>query len=276
MGMKVKVIVNADDFGMSKTVNEAVEEGFKNGIINSTSIMANMPAFYDAVEKLACMEGVGLAVHLNIIEGTALTNCPMLCDENGNFNLSFTQILQKSLSKEFLKQVESEFRAQIEKVINFANPDNLDSHVHVHAIPAIFNIVCKLAKEYRIPYVRTQFENIYITPNHKENFSKKHFVNFAKIMILNTFTLINKSELKKYGLKTNDCVLGVGYTGMMNEQTIDFGLKSHERKTCVIEIICHPDKDESRKSNYTEYQAVLSRKLKNMIFYYKPTVFAKL
>ena len=276
MGMKIKVIVNADDFGMSETVNEAIAEGFSNGIINSTSIMANMPAFDDAVGKLSCLEGIGLAVHLNIIEGKALTHCPSLCDNDGNFNLSFTQILRKSLSKDFLKEVENEFRMQIEKVLKYATPYNLDSHVHVHSIPPIFNIVCKLAKEYKIPFVRTQFENIYITPGHKENFTKKHFINFAKVFILNTFTLINKPRLKKYGLKTNDCVLGVGYTGMMNEQTIDFGLKSHEKKTCVIEIICHPDKDKNRMSNYTEYQAVLSRKLKNMIFYYKPTVYAKL
>ena len=274
--MKVKVIVNADDFGMSETVNEAVFEGFKNGIINSVSIMANMPAFFGAVEKIPFMSDTGIGVHLNIIEGKSLTNCPSLCDCNGNFNLSFTQIMQKSLSKDFLKEVETEFRAQIEKVKQFANPDNLDSHVHVHAIPPIFNIVCKLAKEYNIAFVRTQFENLYITPKHKENFSKKHFINFAKVFVLNTFTLINRPQLKKYGLKTNDFVLGVGYTGMMNEQTIDFGLKCHERKTCLIEIICHPDKDENRKSNYTEYQTVLSRKLKNMIFYYKPTVFAKL
>lgn len=274
MGMKIKVIVNADDFGMSETVNEAIVEGFNNGILTATSIMPNMPAFDDAVSKIPSLCGIGLAVHLNIIEGKALIPNTSLCDKDGNFNLSFTQIMKNSTSKLFLADVENEFRAQIEKVLKYAKPDNLDSHVHVHAIPAIFNIVCRLAKEYEIPCVRTQYEHFYITPKHSENFSKKHFVNFAKIMLLNTFTLMNKPTLKKYGLKSNDCVIGVGYTGMMNNRTIDFGLKKHERKECILEIICHPDKNADRKSNFEEYQAVLDRKLKNIIFYFKPTTFS--
>ena len=274
--MDIKVIINADDFGMSDSVNEAIADGYTNGIVTSTSIMANMPAFDDAVNKLQCLSGIGLAVHLNIIEGKALISNSSLCDKEGNFNLSFSQIMMKSLSPKFLKDVENEFRAQIEKVLQYAKPDNLDSHVHVHAIPAIFNIVCKLAKEYDIPSVRTQYEHLYNTPKHPENFSKKHFINFIKVFLLNFLTKINVILIKIHNLKTNDCVIGVGYTAMMNEQTIDFGLKKQERKKCVLEVICHPDKNQERKSNYNEYNAVLSRKLKNLIYYFNPTNFSKL
>jgi len=274
--MDIKVIINADDFGMSETVNEAILEGFQNGIITSTSIMANMPAFDDAVQKLKCMQDIGLAVHLNIIEGKALIPNSSLCDSEGNFNLSFSQIMKNSFSPKFLKDVENEFRAQIEKVLQYAKPDNLDSHVHVHGIPAIFNIVCKLAKEYAIPCVRTQYEHLYNTPKHEENFSKKHYINFIKVFLLNFLTRINKILVLIYRLKTNDCVIGIGYTGMMNEQTIDFGLKKHERKKYLLEVICHPDKNQERKSNYNEYNAVLSRKLKNLIYYFNPTNFSKM
>ena len=274
--MDIKVIINADDFGMSETVNDAIIDGCNNGIITAASIMANMPAFDDAVQKLQCVSKIGLAVHLNIIEGKALIPNTSLCDSEGNFNLSFGQIMLKSFSPEFLKDVENEFRAQIEKVLKFAMPDNLDSHVHVHAIPAIFNLVCKLAKEYNIPCVRTQYEHLYNTPKHAENFSKKHCINFVKVFLLDFFTLINKIFVMKYKLKTNDCVIGVGYTAMMNEQTIDFGLKKHERKKCLLEVICHPDKNMERKSNYNEYNAVTSRKLKNLIYYFNPTDFSKI
>jgi len=274
--MDIKVIINADDFGMSESVNEAITEGFNNGIITSTSIMPNMPAFDDAVQKLSCVQGIGLAVHLNIVEGKALIPNSSLCDGDGNFNLSFGQIMIKSLSPKFLKDVENEFRAQIEKVLKSAKPDNLDSHVHVHAIPPIFNIVCKLAKEYNIPCVRTQYEHLYNTPGHPENFSKKHYINFIKVFLLNFLTRINRVLVKTYKLKTNDCVIGVGYTAMMNEQTIDFGLKKQERKKCLLEVICHPDKNTDRASNFNEYNAVLSRKLKNLIYYFNPTDFSKI
>jgi len=274
--MDIRVIINADDFGMSETVNEAITEGYNNGIITSASIMPNMPAFDDAVQKLKDIPEIGLAVHLNIVEGKALIPDTSLCDSDGNFNLSFGQIMLKSLSPEFLKAVENEFRAQIEKVLKFAKPDNLDSHVHVHAIPPIFNIVCKLAKEYNIPSVRTQYEHLYNTPKHNENFSKKHYINFIKVFLLNFLTLINNVLIKRYRLKTNDCVIGVGYTAMMNEQTIDFGLQKQERKNCLMEVICHPDKNEKRTSNYNEYKAVLSKKLKNLIYYFNPTNFSKI
>ena len=58
----------------------------------------------------------------------------------------------------FLEQVEFEFRTQIETVMNYTKVDHIDSHVHTHAIPNIFKIVARLAKEYNIPYIRTQHE----------------------------------------------------------------------------------------------------------------------
>ena len=64
--------------------------------------------------------------------------------------------MRKSFDKEFLIQVETEFRAQIEKTINQTKIHHLDSHVHTHAIPNIFKITLNLAKEYNIPYIRTQ------------------------------------------------------------------------------------------------------------------------
>ena len=64
----MKVIINADDFGMSRTVNQAIVDGYNNGILTSTCIMANMPSFEDAIRKLKDIEGIGLGIHLNIIE----------------------------------------------------------------------------------------------------------------------------------------------------------------------------------------------------------------
>ena len=64
----MEVIVNADDFGMSRSVNTAIVDGYKRGILTSTCIMANMPWFNDAVLKLSEIKDIGLGVHLNIIE----------------------------------------------------------------------------------------------------------------------------------------------------------------------------------------------------------------
>ena len=148
----MELIINADDFGMSRTVNQAIVDGYNNGILTSTCIMANMPAFEDAIRKLNQIEGIGLGVHLNIIEYKTILKTleknSKLYDKEGRFNNGFIQMIIKSFDDDFMFEVEQEFRAQIETVLQYAKPDHLDSHVHTHAIPRIFNLVCKLAKEY--------------------------------------------------------------------------------------------------------------------------------
>lgn len=270
----MKVIINADDFGMSRTVNQAIAEGFSNGILTSTCIMANMPSFEDAVRKLKGMEGIGLGVHLNIIENKTILPAreknSKLYDKNGNFNNGFIQMIIKSFDDDFMFEVEQEFRAQIEKVLENAKPDHLDSHVHTHAIPRIFELVCKLAKEYNIPCVRTQFEHIYLAQKHKKDFLKpKYYINMIKIAILNFFTVLNRKTLQKYGLKSNDCVVGVGYTSMMDKYTIKSGIERVKDTNEILEVICHPDLNEKRRSNVTEYKAVTNEKLKNYVQKYE-------
>ena len=259
------VIINADDFGMSKSVNDAIVDGYINGILSSTCIMPNMEGFLDAVSRLHNIQGIGFGIHLNIIEGKTVLDSPdkfsRLYDKDGFFNNGFLKIMFKSFDDDFMSEVELEFRSQIEKVLAFASPDHLDSHVHVHAIPKIFELVCKLAKEYNIPCVRTQFENIYFDGNWKNFLNPAYYVNLLKIAILNFFTLINRKTLKHYGLKTNDCVIGVGYISMMNENTIIHGVQKVKNKNVLLQIICHPDLNQNRKSNFIEYSAVTSHEL---------------
>ena len=77
--MKKYFILNADDFGMSKYYNKAVLEGYINGFLKSASLCANGEAFMAAINDIIpeCPE-LSIGVHLNIIEGKALTNYPLL------------------------------------------------------------------------------------------------------------------------------------------------------------------------------------------------------
>ncbi|MGN0005492.1 MAG: carbohydrate deacetylase [Candidatus Gastranaerophilaceae bacterium] len=267
----MKLIINADDFGMSKTVNEAIVEGYNNGILSSTCIMANMPAFEQAVKSLEKMPNIGLGIHLNIIEKKTLLqtssreNGSKLYDKDGKFYNGFLQMIIKSFDDDFMVEVEHEFRTQIEAVLKYAKPDHIDSHVHTHAIPKIFELVCKLAKEYDIPRVRTQFEYPYLAKNHRDWFNPKYYINLIKIFILNVFTVINRGTLYKYGLKSNDRVIGVGYTGMMDKDTILSGIEASKDCDCVLEVICHPDLNEDRVSNRNEYFAVTDKELQDKI-----------
>lgn len=262
-----KFILNADDFGMSKAFNRAVLDGYNNGFLTSASICANGKAFNAAVnEILPECPNLGIGVHLNIIEGRSLTKAPLLTNKRGKFNNGFLQLLLKSNNKEFLNQVEYEFRTQIETVMNYTKIDHIDSHVHTHAIPNLFKITAKLAKEYDIPYIRTQYEDLYFVPSIKKHINIKYPINIIKIILLNSFTMKNKKIAKEYSLNTNDFLLGVGYTGMMDNLTIEYGLKALE-ESCIAEALIHPCNytRPTKNQHFTEFLITQNKELEDKI-----------
>lgn len=252
-----KIIINADDFGHSKENNEAIKSGFQAGIITSTSLMANMDGFENAVKEIMPqIPDIDMGFHFNIMEGKALTKSEMLCNSEGYFNNSYQNLILKSKNINFLKQAEAEFRTQIEKVLNYTQISHIDSHVHTHAIPGIFNLTLKLAEEYNIKYIRTQQEIPYIVLS--KVFNTKFPVNIIKNILLNTFSAINKKTLKNSKVKTNDYFIGVLYTGYMDEAAILGGLNKIREENTICEIIFHPylpqDSIVTGKShNYREY-----------------------
>lgn len=241
MGVK-KFILNSDNFGLSQDFNRAVLNGYTNGFLKSASLTANGVAFEAAVnEILPECQKLSVGVHLNLTYGKSLKRCDLLTDIAGNFKHNFFTLWFKSDSKEFLKQIEIEFRAQIEKIASVTKPSHIDSISHIHAIPEIFELVCKLAKEYEIPYVRTHFEEFYVVPDLKSNLNIRYPLNIFKIIVLNLFTLKNHTTIKKYDLKTNDYILGVTYSGMLSNKTLEAGLKTlSDEDDFIVEAFIHP------------------------------------
>ena len=270
--MVKKFILNADDFGYSRASNRAVLEGYLNGILKSASLMANGRAFDEAVNVVIPQcENLGVGIHLNIIEGQSIcSDLSTLTDEDGNFNNSYLQLLIKSYNskeKDFLADVEREFRRQIEKIMSKTNVTHIDSHVHVHSIPKIFEIVCRLAKEYGINQVRTQFEKPYIIPDLYKHLNRKYLVNLVKLFVLDIFTIFNEATVYKYGLKTNDYLVGVIYTSMMEALTVSYGVMAVNRNDITVEAIIHPRRydDGQIDNHFTEYKIMRNKKLKDKI-----------
>lgn len=267
-----KFILNADDLGLSNNINKGVIDGYNSGILKSASLCANGDAFGSVINEIMpeCTN-LCIGVHLNIIEGKALSDTEkinLLVDKNGNFNNSYIQLLLKSYNKEFIKQLEIEFRAQIEKIKKHLNPVHIDSHVHTHGIPKIFELTCKLAQEYDIPYVRTQFERPYLTPIISKHVNFKYPVNIIKVMLLNSFSLINKKTLENYPkLKTNDYLVGVSYTGMMDNNTLENGLRVFKKDSdLVVEALIHPYYSEKMSEYYITQNHDMKFKIENYGF----------
>lgn len=144
------LIINADDFGYCSGINNGIIDSFKNGVLTSTTLMANMPGFSQAVDFAKANPELGVGVHLVLTCGAPLLeNGFSITDEDGNFkNLSFYE-------KDFIidqNEVYSEWKAQIEKIIDAGiEPDHLDSHHHVNTLPVISEVYEALAREFNLP-----------------------------------------------------------------------------------------------------------------------------
>ncbi len=259
MQMK-KIIINADDFGYSKDNNEAVKQGFLSGFITSASIMTNMQGFDDAVNILKEIPNIDLGFHFNIMEGKSITKCSLLCGKDGYFNQSYIDLILKSHNKAFMQEIEQEVKAQLEKILKYHKISHIDSHIHTHAIPNIFKLTVKLAKEYNINFIRTQKEIPYIV--FEKSYNLKYPVNMIKNILLDYYTKINKKELSIQKINSNDYFIGILYTGNMDEKAIIEGIKKIKKDNTITEIIFHPSLDKNKLNNYREFLITQNPKLK--------------
>ena len=128
-----RLIVNADDYGLSEGVCLGILKAHRDGILTSTTCMMNMENIEKYLEMTKDYPNLGLGVHLNITVGKPLTNVSFV-DEKGNFKSRDTYTNREAIvSQEELYQ---EWKAQIEKFIKIMGhkPTHLDSHHHVHLL----------------------------------------------------------------------------------------------------------------------------------------------
>jgi hopanoid biosynthesis associated protein HpnK len=161
--MDRRIVINADDFGLSEAVNSAVDRAHTEGVLTSATIMANMPAADEAVKIAKKLPGLGVGVHLNLSEGKPLSedsSVDSLLNSNGEFTLSPFKLSVLSIAGHNIRNaIRTELTAQIQWLLDKGlTPTHLDSHYHVHTLPTIFPIVCDLARRFEIPAVRYTFE----------------------------------------------------------------------------------------------------------------------
>lgn len=150
----LRVIVNADDFGLSIGVSQGIIRAIAQGVVTSTSIMGNMPDLGAHLELLQSVPQASLGIHLTLSAGKPLLaskDVPSLVDKTG----AFRRDSRLAVNRAETLHVEREWRAQIERVLSLGIlPTHLDSHHHVHLAPRLMHLATKLAKEYAIPCIR--------------------------------------------------------------------------------------------------------------------------
>lgn len=147
-----QLIVNADDFALTKGVSQGIIKAHINGIVTSTSLMVNSPYFEEAASILKKIPSIGVGIHLNLSWGKPLlheSSIPSLVEHNGKFYKK-PYFLPSNVK---IDEMQMELEAQINKAIDSGlKISHLDSHHHIHTSrPEFFQLFLKLAGKYKLP-----------------------------------------------------------------------------------------------------------------------------
>src|ERR1700693_2276243 len=134
-----KLVINADDYGLSRGVNTGIVEAAETGSVTSASMMVNLPGFDGSVASARSCPSLSLGLHLNLTTGKPLTAAPTLTRrETGQFYPLPLLIARASLGRVDSSEVARECAAQIDRMVEVGiRPTHLDSHRHVHAHPSL-------------------------------------------------------------------------------------------------------------------------------------------
>lgn len=238
-----ELILNADDFGLTMGINEAIVRAHRDGILTSATVMASMPAFQDAVARAKSNPSLGVGVHLVLVDGRPIAppnEVSSLLDENGEFSRSLPAFVAR-LTAGLIRQehIERELRAQIGKVRSAGiEPSHVDTHKHTHAHPKVMESVARVAKESGITRLRKPFEDLHdswaSTRENRAAAVPQLTAAAAARLASRSFEAI----CRRYGLRFPDRFLGLAATGGINADILRSLIDTVEDG--VTEIMLHP------------------------------------
>jgi len=236
-----RLIVNADDFGLSEAVNEGIVEAHQRGIVTSTSLIASGAAFEHAVALARAIGTIDVGVHLTLTEEEPVSNrkdIPTLLDGDGRLYLHTTSFVKHYLAGRIsLDEVERELDAQIARVVSSSlRVSHLDGHQHVHMVPGIRRIAGRLAEKYGIPAIRFPKE-----PPKPYMFREGGAAGrLLQLFALNAFCAA--ADIR--GAKRPDHFVGFFYGGRLTKPNLMQVLESLPSEgTC--ELMCHPGRQDA-------------------------------
>lgn len=154
----MRIIVNADDLGMSDSVNQAIFDGMHRGVITSATMLANGSTVESAARELQRFPQCSFGIHLNLTEFEPLLSgsrrdLRAILDKKGCFNGN--SIREVKIGIPMLKAIFREWCCQIESLMRLGvEPSHFDAHHHVHTIPQLLPVMAALRRRYKISKVR--------------------------------------------------------------------------------------------------------------------------
>ena len=255
----MKVIFNADDFGLTAGVNHGIIAAFKKGLLTSTSLISGGEAAEQAMDLALENPALDIGIHLVLTDEPPLLSTEALSTINTRNGLlsSRNRLLRAILTGKIdYKEVRAEWHAQVERPLRRGiKISHIDSHQFVHLFPGLCDICLKIAQCYHIPFIR----NTMIEPSlSKRLFPKIELMRFLQWLGLWGWTrLITARSL--FSLHKNIPSIGfIKAGGRMTYadvlQILDT-LSVHKKLDCV-ELFLHPglgDEQTHRKYKHWHY-----------------------
>ena len=255
-----RLIVTADDFGLSSSANQAIIQAHRDGILTCASLMVNEPGFEEAVALARQNPGLGVGLHLTLLDGHSTlsrSEIPGLVNERREFTGSpFNAGCRYVLFPWLKTQLRAEIKAQFAKFRATGLPiDHVNSHHHFHAHPVIFQIVIGLVREFEIPHMRLTFEPALPA------LAQRRVAGSARVDQLFHSRMAPgiRKKLSAIGIKHNDFIFGLSQTGQVNEQYLKELVPA--LPVGVSEIYSHPSLDTFKH----ELDALLSVSVRDLL-----------
>lgn len=253
-----RLVVNADDFGISRGVNRGIVEAHRSGLVTSASLMANLPSAEDALTRAATCPDLGLGLHLTLTAGRPLCppeTVPSLVDPDGQFLVLGTLLARLSLGRVHPDEIRRELTAQVEWALRRGvRPDHVDSHHHVHVHPRVAPIVIALAREHRIGWVRCPAE-----AGPSPSLLALPARDAARTVAISTFGVVTRVLVRRAGLRTTRHFRGIGMGMGFGEAGL---LAALERLPAgLTELMTHPGHPDEELARLTVFSEGRDREL---------------
>jgi chitin disaccharide deacetylase len=249
-----RLIVNADDFGRSASINEAVIRAHREGILTTASLMVNEPAFDEAVALAREHPTLGVGLHLTLLCGRsalAPKDIPGLVNAEGQFTRNppgagFRYFFVPGLRE----QLRREIHAQFQKFRAARLPlDHVNGHLHLHLHPAIFRILMADAAQLGIKHFRFTFDPLRLNLRAASGHLAYRALHAA---IFHPLALRARPALARRGIRHTAAVFGLLQNARVDEAYVSRLLPLLPAGDS--ELYSHPSLDEFRN----EFDALIS------------------
>jgi chitin disaccharide deacetylase len=249
-----RLIVNADDFGLTAGVNRAILETHTAGVVSSTTLMANGPAFEDAVTAARSAPNLSVGCHVVLVDGTPVaqpgaldTLVAVRSAEPEKFYSSLSAFAARAMLGGFDRdQLVEEVTAQIRKIqATGLRVTHLDTHKHAHVFPEILGALLRAARICGVRAIRNPIVPVKALPARPFKGKPHLWKRYGQVRMLHTFSGQFLQRTKRAGLLTPDGVLGVIETGSpVSDDHNEADSLLRQTLACLPEgtweFVCHP------------------------------------